>query len=89
MGGYLHVSFGESVNVLSTATNVVIGYVEERVQHPNADKLSVCQVNVGGEEGTVQIVCGAKNIAAGQKIIVAKPGAVLPGNVLFIKGIRN
>ena len=70
----------ESVNVLSTATNVVIGYVEERVQHPNADKLSVCQVNVGGEDGVVQIVCGAKNIAAGQKIIVAKPGAVLPQN---------
>ena len=36
----------ESVNVLADATNVVIGYVEERVQHPNADKLSVCQVNV-------------------------------------------
>ncbi|MDE5976959.1 MAG: phenylalanine--tRNA ligase subunit beta [Turicibacter sp.] len=70
----------ESVNVLSEATNVVIGYVEERVQHPNADKLSVCQVNVGGEDGVVQIVCGAKNVAAGQKIIVAKPGAVLPGN---------
>ena len=51
----------ESVNVLADATNVVIGYVEERVQHPNADKLSVCQVNVGGEDGVVQIVCGAKN----------------------------
>ncbi|MBQ1786070.1 MAG: phenylalanine--tRNA ligase subunit beta, partial [Turicibacter sp.] len=70
----------ESVNILSDATNVVIGYVEERIQHPNADKLSVCQVNVGGEDGVVQIVCGAKNVAKGQKIIVAKPGAVLPGN---------
>ncbi len=70
----------ESVNILSDATNVVIGYVEDRVQHPNADKLSVCQVNVGGEDGVVQIVCGAKNVAKGQKIIVAKPGAVLPGN---------
>lgn len=70
----------ESVELLADATNVVIGYVEERVQHPNADKLSVCQVNVGGEDGIVQIVCGAKNVAAGQKIIVAKPGAVLPGN---------
>ena len=70
----------ESVELLAEATNVVIGYVEERVQHPNADKLSVCQVNVGGEDGIVQIVCGAKNVAAGQKIIVAKPGAVLPGN---------
>lgn len=70
----------ESVELLAEATNVVIGYVEERVQHPNADKLSVCQVNVGGEDGIVQIVCGAKNVAVGQKIIVAKPGAVLPGN---------
>ncbi|MTL35811.1 phenylalanine--tRNA ligase subunit beta, partial [Turicibacter sanguinis] len=70
----------ESVNILSDATNIVIGHVLERVQHPNADKLSVCQVDVGGEEGVLQIVCGAKNVAAGQKIIVAKPGAVLPGN---------
>ncbi|MGL4372890.1 MAG: YtpR family tRNA-binding protein, partial [Turicibacter sp.] len=70
----------ESVNLLADASNIVIGHVVERVQHPNADKLSVCQVDVGGEDGVVQIVCGAKNVAAGLKIIVAKPGAVLPGN---------
>ena len=70
----------ETVTPLASATNVVIGHVVERAQHPNADKLSVCQVDVGGETGVVQIVCGAKNVAAGQKVIVAKNGAVLPGN---------
>jgi len=70
----------ETVTPLASATNVVIGHVLERIQHPNADKLSVCQVDVGGDTGTVQIVCGAKNVAAGQKVIVAKNGAVLPGD---------
>ena len=69
----------ESVDVLSDATNVVIGHVLEREQHPNADKLSVLKVNVGEDE-PVQIVCGAKNVAAGQKVIIAKVGAVLPGD---------
>ncbi|MDQ0339865.1 phenylalanyl-tRNA synthetase beta chain [Caldalkalibacillus uzonensis] len=58
---------------------VVIGYVQERMQHPNADKLSVCRVDLGEGE-PVQIVCGAKNVAQGQKVPVAKVGAVLPGN---------
>ena len=69
----------ESVEVLSEATNVVIGHVLSREQHPNADKLSVLQVNIGEEE-PVQIVCGAKNVAADQKVIIAKVGAVLPGD---------
>jgi len=59
--------------------NVVIGYVQDRIQHPNADKLSVCQVDVGEEE-PVQIVCGAPNVGKGQKVVVAKVGAVLPGD---------
>ncbi|KYG32230.1 phenylalanine--tRNA ligase subunit beta [Alkalihalobacillus trypoxylicola] len=58
---------------------IVIGYIEECNQHPNADKLNVCQVNIGEEE-PVQIVCGAPNVAAGQYVVVAKVGAVLPGN---------
>ena len=54
----------------------VVGYVESLEQHPNADKLKVCQVNVG--ETTLQIVCGAPNVDAGQKVVVAKVGAVMP-----------
>lgn len=58
---------------------VVIGHVLECEQHPNADKLNVCQVDIGEEE-PVQIVCGAANVGKGQKVAVAKVGAVLPGN---------
>ncbi|RHW40694.1 phenylalanine--tRNA ligase subunit beta [Neobacillus notoginsengisoli] len=58
---------------------VVIGHVLEREQHPNADKLSKCLVDIG-EEAPVQIICGAPNVAKGQKVAVAKTGAVLPGN---------
>jgi phenylalanyl-tRNA synthetase beta chain len=58
---------------------VVIGYVLDRKQHPNADKLSVCQVDIG-EVDPVQIVCGAPNVDKGQKVPVAKVGAILPDN---------
>ena len=60
--------------------NVVIGYVKERRPHPDAERLSVCIVDVGQGED-LQIVCGAKNVAAGQKVPVALPGAKLPGGV--------
>lgn len=60
-------------------SDVVVGYVTKREQHPDADKLSLCQVDVGELE-PLQIVCGAKNVAEGQKVAVAKVGAVLPGN---------
>lgn len=61
-------------------TNVVVGFVKTREKHPDADKLSVCTVDAGqGEE--LQIVCGAKNVAAGQKVPVALVGAELPGGL--------
>jgi tRNA-binding protein len=62
----------------------VIGYVEEKEKHPNADKLSICKVNVGDE--SLQIVCGAPNVEAGQKVVVAKIGAVMPSGLLIKEG---
>src|SRR5699024_12329375 len=60
-------------------TNIVVSYVRSCKKHPNADKLSLCDVDVGEEE-TLEIICGAPNVNQGQKVIVAKLGAVLPGN---------
>ena len=59
-------------------SNVVVGYVVSKEKHPDAEKLNVCQVNVGEEEN-LQIVCGVPNVDAGQYVIVAKVGAKLPG----------
>lgn len=59
-------------------SGVVIGQVIRREQHPDADKLSLCQVTDGTE--TFQIVCGASNVREGLKIPMAKIGAVLPGD---------
>ncbi len=58
---------------------VVIGYVEACERHPDADKLSVCQVNIGS--GVRQIVCGASNVRAGIHIALATVGAELPGGL--------
>ena len=58
--------------------NLVVGEVLECIDHPDSDHLHVCQVNVGKD--TRQIVCGASNVRKGIKVIVALPGAVLPGD---------
>ncbi len=58
---------------------VVVGEVLVKEPHPDADKLSLCQVSVGAA-GPLQIVCGAKNVAQGQRVAVAQVGAVLPGD---------
>ena len=60
-------------------TNVVVGHVVQCEKHPDADKLNLCQVDVGQSEN-LQIICGAKNVAKGLKVITATVGAVLPGN---------
>lgn len=59
---------------------VVVAQILESAQHPNADRLSVCKVDDGSEMPR-QIVCGAKNFKVGDKIFLALPGAVLPGNI--------
>ena len=72
-------------------SGVVVGHVIERAKHPEADKLSVCKVDVGGE--VLSIVCGAPNVAAGQKAPVARVGATLPGGLKIgkakVRGVES
>ena len=74
----LHSSEYDEAGKLVNATNLIIGEVIECEEHPDSDHLHVCKVNIGNE--TTQIVCGASNVRKGIKVIVALPGAVLPGN---------
>jgi phenylalanyl-tRNA synthetase beta chain len=75
--------------------DVVVGHVLERAKHPDADKLSVCKVEVGarGEGQLAQIVCGAPNVAQGQRVAVALPGTSLPGDLKIkkskIRGVES
>ena len=59
--------------------NIVVGYVKSCEKHPDADKLSVCQIDLGDQ--TRQIVCGAKNIREGLYVPVATIGAVMPNGM--------
>lgn len=61
-------------------SGVVVGKILTCEPHPNADRLKVCQVEIGNES-PLHIVCGASNVAVGQKVPVAVPGATLPGDV--------
>lgn len=63
---------------------VIIGYVTDKVKHPDAEKLNVCTVDVGLDE-KLQIVCGAANVDAGQKVAVATIGAKLPDGIKIKK----
>ncbi|MFC3883265.1 YtpR family tRNA-binding protein [Bacillus songklensis] len=72
--------FEEKIEV-DLSPKFVVGYVKEKEKHPNADKLSICKVDVGSE--VLQIVCGAPNVDAGQKVVVAKVGAVMPGGLVI------
>ncbi|MGA2925052.1 MAG: phenylalanine--tRNA ligase subunit beta [Solirubrobacteraceae bacterium] len=70
----------------------VVGRVLQAERHPNADKLSVCVVDVG-DDAPSQIVCGAPNVASGQTVAVAKPGAVMPGGtklgIAKLRGVES
>ena len=68
-----------------TTDKVIVAQIQSFVQHPDADKLSICQVDDGS--GTPrQIVCGAKNFKAGDKVPLALPGAVLTGGFAIKEG---
>jgi phenylalanyl-tRNA synthetase beta chain len=68
----------EIAPVAGTFSGIVVAYVKSVSPHPNADKLRVTEVDAGTGE-TLQIVCGAPNVAAGQKVPCALIGAKLPG----------
>ena len=68
--------------------NLVIGQVISCIPHPNSDHMHICQVDVGKTE-PVQIVCGAPNVKAGIKVIVALEGAKLPGGVIKNTQLRG
>ncbi len=63
--------------------NIVTGFVEEKTKHPNANKLSLCTVFDGTERR--KVVCGAPNVEAGQVIVLALPGAIVPDGGFEIK----
>lgn len=67
-------------------SNFITAEVVEKEKHPNADKLSLCKVNTGRE--VLQIVCGAPNVAAGQKIALACEGARIPDSDFIIKSTK-
>ncbi len=75
----------------ASLSGVVVGEVLECGRHPNAERLSVTKVAVG--QGTLDIVCGASNVARGQKVAVAPPGTSLPGEVRVekakIRGVES
>ena len=72
--------------------NLVVGEVIDCVNHPDSDHLHVCQVAVS-ENDVLQIVCGAPNVRKGLKVVVALPGAVLPGDFVIkkskIRGVES
>ena len=74
----------DSAEKLINASNLIIGEVVECKEHPDSDHLHVCKVNVGNE--VLDIVCGAPNVRKGLKVIVALPGAELPGGIKIKKG---
>lgn len=80
----------EGIEYGSTATNLVIGVVEECSDHPDSDHLHICKVNDGQQ--IRQIICGAPNVREGLKVIVALPGSKLPGGEIkkgVIRGVES
>jgi phenylalanyl-tRNA synthetase beta chain len=78
--------------VAAPFSDVVVGQVLESTRHPDAEKLSVCQVTTDGKN-RLQIVCGAKNVRAGMKVAVAMTGARLPNGVIIqratLRGVES
>ncbi|OJG83317.1 tRNA-binding protein [Enterococcus ratti] len=78
------VGFEETL-VEENEPKIVVGYVKTCVAHPDSDHLSITETQVSDTE-VLQIVCGAPNIEAGQKVVVAKPGAMMPDGTMIWPG---
>ena len=63
--------------------NFIVGFVEKKDKHPNADRLSVCIVSTGKE--SLKVICGAPNVERGQKIVFAPIGTIIPNGNFEIK----
>ncbi|KAF1299148.1 tRNA-binding protein [Enterococcus sp. JM4C] len=72
--------------VVDTEPKIVVGFVKSCKKHPDSDHLSITQTEVAPGE-ILQIVCGAPNIKAGQKVVVAKPGAMMPDGLMIWPGV--
>lgn len=83
----LHSVEVEGTKALTNASKVVVGYVKAKELHPNSDKLSLCQVNIGDE--VLSIVCGAPNVDVGQKVMVVLPGGHVSGHEIKVSSIRG
>lgn len=81
----------EGYSKMVEASNLVVGHVLTCIDHPQSDHLHICEVDVAKE--VLQIICGAPNVAKGQKVIVALEGAVLPGDFKIkkstIRGVES
>ncbi len=68
--------------VAGVFSHVVVGHVLQTTRHPEADKLTLCEVDAGAAS-PLKIVCGAQNVRAGLKVALALPGAHLPGDIII------
>lgn len=74
----------DEVNQNEIYKDFIVAYVKEKKKHPNADKLSLCKVDTGKEE--LEVICGAPNVDAGQKVVFAPVGTLIPkGNFRIAK----
>lgn len=89
LNGQLKTAGYEERLVADLSPKFVVGYVKKCVDHPDSDHLHITETEVDGGN-TLQIVCGAVNIEAGQKVVVAKPGAMMPdGQIIWPGSLRG
>lgn len=72
----------EQVSLADSLQNIIVAQIKTISKHPNAERLSLCEVEEAKGK-VLKIVCGATNMKEGDKVVLALPGAVLPGNIVI------